>query len=68
MKLNAKNKKIVKQKMVELNTTNINDIISNFITREQIYEKRITLLKGAIKHYEAAFEGYKTGEALIQKI
>ena len=40
--------------MKEIGTTDINDVINNFITQEQIYEKRIELLKGALEKYKTA--------------
>ena len=54
LKYSTETKAIIQAKMNEIGTNNINDVIENFVQREQNYEKRIQLLQGAIKHYEEA--------------
>ena len=45
-------KKIIKEKMLEQNTSDINDVINNFITQEAVYKKRIELLQGALEKFK----------------
>lgn len=52
MKLNDEIRTIVEKKMTELDTTDINDVITNFIDQEQIYKKRIQLLQGALEKFK----------------
>jgi len=63
IKFTNQTKELVKQKMSELNTTDINDIINNFITQEAVYKKRIELLQGALdkfKDIEKTIEEWKS--------